>query len=89
MNRNLSDGTIVKRRPTKLLVAGAATLLLFLTMLVVAVTQSAAPGAGGVAAPSRPAVGGIQLAAVKGDEVVLSDYVGRKPTLLYFSMGVG
>ncbi len=90
MNKSLSYPGRNSRRPMKLIVAVILGVIAFSALMGYAVANSRASNSSGVAAPSQPvSVAGLRLPAVGGNQVALSDYVGQKPVLLYFSMGVG
>lgn len=90
MNKNLSNPAQNSRRPMKLIVSIILGVVAFSALIGFAVANSGASNSSGVAAPSQPvSVAGLRLPAVSGNQVALNDYLGQKPVLLYFSMGVG
>ncbi|GEM_PF-7020360 len=90
MNKSLSNQAQNSRRPMKLIVPVILGVIAFGALIGFAIANSEAPNSSGVATSSKPvSVAGIQLPAVGGNQITLSDYVGQRPVLLYFSMGVG
>lgn len=89
MNKNRNYTAVHRQRSIKLIVPIVVAALLLGGLLAFAVASGNTTSSG-VAAPSKlVSVAGIQLPAVGGNQVLLSDYLGHGPVLLYFSMGVG
>jgi len=89
MNKNLNYAADNRQRSMKLILPIVVAVLLLGGLLAFAVASGNTTSSG-VSTPSKPvSVAGIQLPAVGGNQITLSDYVGQKPVLLYFSMGVG
>jgi hypothetical protein len=72
----------MKRRPV--LVAAASLIL-----LAVACESGADPGAGDAFLSEGDRAPDFALPSAGGGQIALSDFEGRKPVLLYFSMGPG
>lgn len=90
MNRSLSDPAHNNQRPIKRIPTIVLGVFVFTALIGFAIANSGPSASRDIVAPSKPvSVAGIQLPAVGGNQVALSDYVGHEPTLLYFSMGIG
>jgi hypothetical protein len=71
-------------RPRPFLVAAASLIL-----LAVACESGADPGADGAFLSEGDRAPDFALPSASGGQIALSDFEGRKPVLLYFSMGPG
>jgi cytochrome oxidase Cu insertion factor (SCO1/SenC/PrrC family) len=58
-------------------------------LLAVACTSDAVSGASESSLSKGDQAPSFSLPSASGEQVALSDFIGRKPVLLYFSMGPG